>query len=301
MADQNQNRDVTAKSIIATLIGFFLLSLDSVLVKLEEKGGATIEWIVFIQYSTCLIIITIIAAKNKFRDLKTTKIKLHLLRGVTGVLAFSCYVIAVTKIPLVNATLLNNTAPIFIPVVTLIWLKTSIDKKIWWGISVGFIGIIFILNPSKSMLLQTGDIYALSAGIFLAIAYVSLKVLTKTETFVTVLFYYSSIAFILSLPFAINNWSNPNLLIWIYGVLTGILFISYLYLLQYAYQFVEAVKLSPFNYSAIVFTGILDWMIFDHVPEVTAIIGIILVSAGGILAITLHEKHNEKLKHHWHW
>jgi len=278
-----------------------LLSLDSVFVKLEENAGATIEWIVFIQYSTCLVIIVIIAARNKFRDLKTNKIKLHLIRGITGVLAFSCYVIAVTKIPLVNATLLNNTAPIFIPIITLLWLKTSIDKKIWWGIVVGFIGIIFILNPSESMLLETGDIYALVAGIFLAIAYVALKVLTKTESFVTVLFYYSLIAFVLTLPFAINNWSNPDLLIWIFGILTGILFISYLYLLQYAYKFVEAVKLSPFNYSAIVFTGILDWMIFDHVPEVTAIIGIILVSVGGILAITLHEKDNKRLKHHWHW
>lgn len=301
MDSEVQNSKIPAKSIIATLLAFFLLSLDSVFVKLEEIGGATIEWIVFIQYSTCLIIITIIAAKNNFKDLKTTKAKLHLIRGVTGILAFSCYVIAVTEIPLVNATLLNNTAPIFIPIFTLIWLKTAIDEKIWWGIGVGFVGIIFILKPREAMLLETGDIYGLAAGIFLAIAYVALKVLTKTESFVTVLFYYSVIACILSAPFAILNWSNPAPLIWIYGILTGVLFISYLYMLQYAYRFVEAVKLSPFNYSAIVFTGILDWLIFDHVPGMTAVIGIILVTTGGILAITLHEKNNKKLKHHWHW
>lgn len=104
----------------------------------------------------------------------------------------------------------------------------------------------------------------------------------------------------MSLPFAINNWSNPPLLIWIYGILTGVLFISYLYLLQYAYEFVEAVKLAPFNYAVIVFTGLFDWWLFNHVPDVLSVIGIILVSAGGILAISLHEKNNKELKHHWH-
>ncbi len=291
---------VTAKAIGASVLGFLFLSLVGVLVKLQESGGASIEWIVFVQYSTCLFVVTLLAAKNKFRDLKTKKFSLHLIRGVTGILAFTCSVIAITKIPLVNATLLNNTTPLFIPIITLFWLKQKIDEKIWWGILVGFIGIILILRPSPAELIKEGDIYGLASGIFLAIAYVALKILTKTESFITVLFFYSLIAFMLSTPFAINNWSNPPLQVWIYGVLTGMFFLSYLYLLQYAYEFVEAVKLSPFNYSVIVFTGIFDWLIFNHIPDLLSIIGILLVSFGGILAIALHEKNNTGLKHSLH-
>ncbi len=300
MTEGNKENTVTTKSVIATIVGFSFLAFISILVKLEENASATIEWIVFMQYSTCLVIISVIASKNKFKDLHTKIINIHIIRGVTGVLAFTCAVIAITKIPLVNAVLLNNTAPIFIPMITWMWLRVKLDKKIWWGISVGFIGIIFILRPSISSVLRPGDVYGLAAGVFLAIAYVALRVLTKTESFVTVLFYYSLISTLLSLPFAIANWSNPPLHIWIFGVLTGVLFISYLYLLQYAYEFTEAVKLAPFNYLVIVFTGLFDWIIFDTIPGVLSIIGIILVSAGGILAITYHEKDNKDLKHHWH-
>lgn len=133
MEEKKESDKGTVKAVIATITGFLFLAIVSVLVKLEQTASVTIEWIVFIQYSTCLFIITILAAKNKFKDLKTQKIKIHLIRGVTGVLAFTCAVIAMSKIPLVNAVLLNNTAPIFIPIITWLWLKNKIDKEIWWG------------------------------------------------------------------------------------------------------------------------------------------------------------------------
>lgn len=300
MSETYPDKGKTVKAIVATLLGFFLLASVSILIKLEENGSATIEWIVFIQYGTCLFIISIKLAKNKFRDFKTQKISFHLIRGLAGVFAFTCSAIAMTKIPLVNAVLLNNTTPIFIPLITVLWLKVKFDQRIWWGIAVGFVGIIFILKPSSEQLLKTGDLYGIASGILLGIAYVALKVLTKTESFVTIIFYYSFIAFLLSLPFAIMNWSNPPPLIWIYGILSGIFFMSYLYLLQYAYRFVEAVKLSPFNYSVIVFSGFFDWILFKHIPDALSVFGIILVSAGGLLAILLHEKDNKELKHHWH-
>ena len=300
MPEEKLKSGVPAKAVTATILGFLFLSLVGVFVKLEESAGATIEWIVFVQFFTSLSISTVIASKNKFRDLKTNKFKYHLIRGVTGLLAFTCCVIAINKIPLVNATLLNNTTPLFIPIISLIWLKNKIDEKIWWAILVGFIGIICILRPSPAELIKEGDLFGLASGIFLAISYVDLKILTKTESVITVAFYYTLISAVLSFPFAINNWSNPPLHIWFYGAMTGICFMSYLYFLQYAYTLVDAVKLSPFNYSIVVFTGIFDWILFNHVPELTTIIGIVLVSLGGILAIRLHEKDNKELKHHWY-
>ncbi len=300
MSEINPESRNTVLGAISAVLGFLFLSIVGVFVKLEESSGATVEWVIFIQYFTCFTIAALLASKNKFRDLKTKKPGLHLVRGITGVLSFTCVVIAITKIPLVNAALLNNTTPLFIPVISFLWLKSIIDKKIWRAIITGLIGIILILRPSPDELIKEGDLYGLAAGIFLAIAYVALKILTKTESFVTVLFYYSLISLVLSLPFAINNWSNPPMHIWIFGILTGVCFVSYLLLLQYAYKHADAIKISPFNYSIVVFTGIFDWIIFDHVPEPLTVLGIFLVSAGGILALKLHEKDNDQLKHSVH-
>lgn len=299
MTEEKINSSGTAKAICAIILAFMFLALVSVFMKLIIKSGATIEWAVFVQFAIGFVIMSIAASKNNFRDLITSKLKYHLVRGIGGVLAFACTAIAISKIPLVNASLLNNTAPLFIPIITLIWLKNKIEKKIWWGILLGFIGIIFILDPKENDFLKSGDFYGIAAGIFLAVAYVALGVLTKTESFISILFYYALIAVILCLPFAIYNWSDPPVLIWIYAISAGILFVAYSFLLQYAYRYVAAVKLSPLNFSVVVFTGFFDWLIFGHVPGILSLIGIVLVTAGGILAITIHEKDNKELKHHW--
>lgn len=287
-----------AAAIISAVISFFLLACVSILIKLQEQK-ASIQWIIFIQFSTGLIVMTVIASTNKFRDLKTSKIKYHIIRATMGVFAFAASAVAMTKIPLVNAVLMNNSAPLFIPIITLLWLHEKIDERIWFGIITGFIGIIFILKPNSHNLIKTGDLFGLSSGIFLAIAYVALKILTKTESITSVAFYYSLTGVILSIPFATLNWSTPPLLIWVYGIASGICLIGYMFLLQNAYKFMEAIKLSPFNYLVIVFTGIFDWLIFDQIPDIYSVIGIILVSTGGLIAIMLHEKNNKKLKHHW--
>lgn len=290
----------TGKAIASVITAFLFLSLVSLLIKLQEKAGAKLEWILFMQFSSALLIITAIASKNKFRDLKTKKLKFHVIRGVTGMAAFTCLAVSMSEIPLVNAVLLNNTTPLFIPFITLLWLKIKIDEKIWYGILTGFAGIIFILKPSSHELLKAGDLYGLASGIILAVSYVDLKILTKTESFVTIIFYYSLIAFLISAPFAILSGADLPQEIWYYGTLTGVFFVSYLYLLQYSYRYIEPVKLSPFNYLVIVFTGIFDWIFFDSIPDIISVIGIVLVSAGGIIAITIHEKDNKELKHHWH-
>ena len=79
-----------SKAIAAAIIAFLFLSLVSVLMKLQEQGGAKLEWIIFVQYASYLFIITVVSAKRKFKDLKTGRIKLHIIRGVAGILAVSC-------------------------------------------------------------------------------------------------------------------------------------------------------------------------------------------------------------------
>jgi drug/metabolite transporter (DMT)-like permease len=290
----------SVKAVALILLAFLMLASVGILIKLQLKSGVSVEWIVFVQYLSCLTMTLIISSFKKFSVLWTSKIKFHIIRGIAGVLAFSCFAFAISKIPLVNASLLNNTSPIFIPIMTFLWFRVKIDKNIWWGISVGFIGIIFILDPSASEFLKTGDLFGLASGIFMSIAYVALGVLTKTESFLTILFYYSLISVLIFLPLALNNWADPPMIVWVYAISTGILFFCYVYFHQFAYKFLSAVKLSPLNFSVVVFTGLLDWFVFDSVPNLLSVVGIILVITGGILAIVLHERDSKELKHHWH-
>ncbi|MBS1517886.1 MAG: DMT family transporter [Bacteroidetes bacterium] len=247
------------------------------------------------------MIVVTAASFNKFRSIKTKKYGLHLIRGTTGILAFTCYVICIRKTNIVDGTLLLNTTPLFIPFVALIWLKKKFDNFIWFGILTGFVGIVLIIHPVTGDFLKAGEIFGVMSGVFLAVAFVAMKELSVTESFEAIIFYYSSIATLISLPVAAANWVNPPLIIWVYGILTGVTFMLFIYLLQYAYRFEEASKLSPFNFSAVVYTLIFNVIFFHQKPDFITVLGIILVSIGGIMAIKIHSKSGIEYKHHWHF
>lgn len=44
----------------------------------------------------------------------------------------------------------------------------------------------------------------------------------------------------------------------------------------------------------------MDWWLFGHVPDLLTIIGIVIVSLGGIIAILKHEEDKKELNHSWH-
>ena len=78
------------------------------------------------------------------------------------------------------------------------------------------------------------------------------------------------------------------------------------YLIILAYRYATATELSPFNYSVVVFSGILGWWLFGNVPNAFALIGTVLICMGGILSI--EAGHAEGHGHafgcgHWqlHW
>lgn len=298
MESKPQERSL-AKGISSALTGLFFLSLIAICVKLAGKAGAKLGWIVFMQYFAAFMLSLAISAKDKFRNLKSGKLHLEFLRGAAGVLSFFCFAAAMTEIPMVDASLLQNTAPIFIPIIGLIWLKDSVDKRIWLGILVGFIGIILIIKPDGNVF-KLGDLIGLASGISLALGYVAMRLITQSDGFKTIIFYFSLTAFILSLPLGIIYWSNPPIEGWLYSLGSGILLVAYLNMQQISYKHTEASKLSPFNYFVVIYVGLLDWWLFGNMPDLLTIIGIVIVSVGGIIAILKHEEDKKDLKHSWH-
>jgi drug/metabolite transporter (DMT)-like permease len=296
-----QDKDLNIKAIFGVLSSFFFVASMGLLLQLAHRYEVPVPVMLFIQFTSAFILSFIIQASSKFQHIKTRKIYLHIFRALGGLGAFTLYVLALTKIPLVNATLLQNTAPIFIPFIAYLILKSVFDKNIWLGIAVGFIGIIFIIKPGGSdFTFNIGDVYGLLAGVCLAFVFVILKKLSNTEHYATIIFYFTMISSIILAPFAFLNWVSIPLEAWLLVIGAGFMIIFYQVMIQYAYKFSEPVKLSPFTYSTVIYAGIFDWIFFDHVPDIFTLIGIVIVCIGGILAIKYHGLKHGFGNHSWH-
>jgi drug/metabolite transporter (DMT)-like permease len=126
---------------------------------------------------------------------------------------------------------------------------------------------------------------ALGAGACSAMALVSVNQLAPTDSSQAILFYYFLISTIAAAPFAAMHWCVPTQTEWwlLGGVGVGMA-LAQLFIIM-AYRHASAAQLAPFNYSVVVFSGVIGWIVWHEALDMTALLGILLVCAGGIASI----------------
>ncbi len=228
-----------------------------------------------------LIVIAPLVIKSWPKALKVHDWKIMLIRAVMGLLNLFFIFLAVQRISLVNATLLNNSAPFFVPFILWFWLAIPLNHRLWPAVIVGFIGIGFILQPDRRIL-NMGAIYGLLSGICLSISIITIRLMARKESFTTYLLYYMSVGFVLSAPFALLNWRIDDALTLIGLISIGFFSMTGQFFLFHALKHAKASHLSPFCYSTVIFAGIYEWLIWDMTPKPIALVGAVLIIAAGI-------------------
>ena len=271
-----------AQSGFAQIAGKYYNNSFVVLIRMGVAWACIVIWLVIFQRKPRL--------KTTFH---TSQWKLHLLRLFTGTGAVYCLYLALRFVSLSIALTLSLSYPLFLPIITRIWLKIPIPKKIWWAIVCGFVGIFLVLNPTAASFDSRGLI-ALGSGIFAAIAILSTRLLHRTETTQKILLLFFTGAVVLSVivygfsligePDSINPIEYPFL------IYTGICGAFYQIFFTQSARFAPARFLSPFYYFAVIFSVLGDWLIWNIVPSTEVYIGMGLVILGAILMTLLFPK-----------
>lgn len=268
-------------------ITFFFVALFGLFLKIGQVGTTAI-WMTFMAYLSSFIFAGILVLKEGLLFLKTRRFSILFLRAFFGTSATILYVIALKYIPLINATLLFNTTPLFVPIFCLLILKMKVPWKVWIAILIGFIGILFIIRPTFSSLGRPGDLLGLGSGICLALAFTMVKILTNTEPIKRINFYFFGIGTLLMFPFLFFSYPTPSLINWGWAAGTGVFFILCQIFLIKAYQCAEPHEIGVFQYTSVVFAGLFDWLFWHKVPSILTLIGVVLVVIGGGLAIWMN-------------
>ena len=296
-----QNTRNLPKGIFLIVVAFLCVAIMSAFGK--AAAGLPTGPLVFFQNGISLLLFAPFILRHGSKELRTTRFGLHVVRALTGLLSQALFFIAVKNIALVDAVLLANAAPLFIPIVALVWMRTSIRPAVIASLLIGFVGVILILKPSAELLKDPAALIAISAAAFSAVALVSVNTLSSTDKSDTILFYYFLISTVATLPFACMQWQNPQGDQWMYLLGIGLFMaLSQLFIIL-AYTHATASQIAPFNYSVVIFSGIIGWIVWKTSLDLTALFGIVLVCAGGIASIMFTGKtqaHAFALSHSHH-
>jgi drug/metabolite transporter (DMT)-like permease len=269
--------------ILLITSAFFCSAIMSALSK--EASGVPSLLILSLQYGISFLVFVPSAIKSGPAKLKTEHFWLQLFRSLSGCVCQLLFFIAVRSVPLLDAVLLSNAAPLFIPIVVYVWFRKTVQPFVWVSLFVGLVGIILVIKPTPQLLHGSASLIALMAGFFSAIALVATNKLAETEPPVRILLYNFGFSTVLLIPFCIWAWRPLNAKQWLLLLGVGVFYAGTQYLIIRAYRYASATELSPFNYSVVIFSGLLGWWFFGNVPDAMSVVGTILISVGGILSI----------------
>jgi S-adenosylmethionine uptake transporter len=261
--------------------------------------------------------------------LKTKKFKLHLLRGFVSTIAALCFFYGLSKVDIASATALNKMEPVLLMIIGVLYFKEKFSISKATTVVVSFIGMLFIMYPiitfddsgmhfiqfnSEMPQLNYNYLIILCAVLLWTINSSVVKVLGKTESNRTQLFYVSLISVLVSLPTAMFTWSTQSIggvdILWVGEVspfnhfnsqvmllLIVVAVMHFLHVTCY-FQSLKVGEMSvviPFDYSRLVIGGIIGYCFFGSNPSLSSYIGYFLILASGIYLLKIQAVAKRKL------
>jgi drug/metabolite transporter (DMT)-like permease len=218
------------------------------------------------------------------RGLGTAHLGEHLVRSLAGLGAMYCFFYAIAHMRLADAVLLNYSVPLFMPMIARVWLGEAIPRGLWRSLSIGFLGIAFIIKPGAGLLNLVAPVGLLSA-VLAAVAQVGVRRLTETEPVTRIVFYFAvSSTFVSGLPLA-GAWTTPPARLWPTLLALGASATVAQLLMTRAYSHAPAAQVGPFIYACVPFAALLDGLVFGLWPDPLSIVGAVLVCLAGILTL----------------
>ncbi|MFL2794443.1 MAG: DMT family transporter [Paracoccaceae bacterium] len=231
---------------------------------------------------TTLVLLTfaIYLGTFKVRVVKKDKLKIF-FRSIAEALTAYFFLTAVLNMPFANVTALLQILPMTVTLAAALVFKEKVGLIRIILIIVGFLGVILIINPSADGFnLYSG--YALIAVILITTRDLITRKLsvevptllpTVSASFGVLLF---SVILMAKTPIQPLNIQNS------FFIILAAFFIIFGYYTAVLVMRVGDISfISPFRYSAIIFALILGLIFFNEWPDLTALIGICIVTAAG--------------------
>jgi len=214
--------------------------------------------------------------------LVTARPVLQIARSVLLLSSTLCNFAALRYLQLDEAIALVFSTPFFVAALSGPILGEWVHWRRWTAIAVGFLGVLVVTRPGFASF-HPAALFSLSSAGFYALYSIMTRILARTDSNATTLFYSNlvgAVALIPALPFI---WTKPtNALVIGLMIGTGAAGGFGHYLLIAAHRLAPAAVLSPFIYTEIVWVSLLGFLVFRDLPSRWTLAGAAIVIGSGL-------------------
>ncbi len=276
------------------LIASFTFAIMGAFAKLASQHMSSLE-VVFFRNIAGVFLVGLAVLKKPMQHVGGKPLLLF-FRGFMGFVALLAFFYNIAHISLGDAMTYSKTSPIFTAIFAWLFLREKLSIKAWIAVFVGFIGIVFITQPS-GFGFSKYDWLGIFSGVGAALAYTSVRELKQyydTRAIVlsfmlvgtigpVVLFLISPYINIPELDFMLGTFVMPQGIVWFYVLAMGVFATVSQVLMTKAYGETKAGIVGAVSYTNIFFSILVGLFLGDAFPSLTTSFGILLIVAAGIM------------------
>tara|TARA_B100001121_G_scaffold291639_1_gene292566 strand:- start:200 stop:1087 length:888 start_codon:yes stop_codon:yes gene_type:complete len=279
------------KAIILALIASFCAVLMSVFLKLAQSDS-NVFTIGFLRFFFGFLLITPFILKSKFKIYNTNNLKLHISRSLINVPMMILGFAALMYIPLEQIKAIGFLSPILVVILSVIFLKERIYLIRTFSLILGFIGTIIIIRPGI-IEISIGVYMVLASALLWSSVIIITKLMSKTDSALTILTYQYTFVSLFTFPLAIFYWISPSNLSIFYSLLAAIVGTVLHLCINNAYKLSDLSNIQPVWFSQLIFSSIAGVILFGDKIDFYVYLGGIIVFIS-VLIITYRENYLKK-------
>lgn len=270
-----------AKGILLRVLSGALFTGMLVCIKAVSDAVPVGQSVFFRSLFALLPIVIFLLLRREFpQGLATRRPMGHALRSGLGAAAMFASFAAVALLPVAEATLLAQLTPVFMAIGGILLLGERFSLYRAGGIILAIAGVAVLILPGLNASSSNGQItgYALGAlgALLTAGALLTVRRISRTESAASIAFYFIVVAALAGLATLPLGWAALTQAEFALLVLSGLFGGAAHIAMTLALRYAEASRLAPFEYIALVWPVIADWVLFG-----------IPVSSGFLLALPL--------------
>ena len=280
------------KGILYIVLSAFCFALMNMFVRMS--GDLPSIQKSFFRNFVAAIFACVILLKDKvpFRCKRENLLAL-ILRATFGTIGILCNFYAVDHLVLSDASMLNKMSPFFAVLFSFLILKEKVTAPQAFIVAGAFLGSMFVVKPTFANMDLLPSIIGLLGGICAGAAYTMVRKLGENgEKGPFIVFFFSTFSCLVTLPWLVFDYhpmSGTQIMILL---LAGLSAAGGQFSITAAYCYAPAREISVYDYSQIIFSAVLGFVVFGQLPDALSWLGYGIICLMAVVMFLYNKKHN---------
>ena len=221
------------------------------------------------------------------------KLHLHVARSLSGITSGLVLFYGMAHVQLNTATAITFTGPLFSTIFAIIFLREKIFLSRIIGLSIGFLGVLIVLRPGTASF-NPNALYLILTAALWGCTDIFIKLMIRTESERTMMFYRVLLMLFLSAPLGLYFWQEVTKEQLLLLALLALFDMANFLTVTRAFRLSDISVLMPFDFSRLIFSSIFAYLILSEILSLWVVVGSCVI-VSGVLFVVHSERRRSRI------